>query len=360
MSKRIDLRAMSQPEKKSLIHLDKEDLSPLPLPLSDPAHTPAWKPLSEQIRGKCECLLDDTCAVAIPKPKTPEEEAALVGKFVSGLEKLFTRENNWTFLQPLLLTMEHCARCQTCSDACHIFEASGNNELYRPTYRSEIVRRLYRKYVKGGGLLSAWQHGDIRLNWPLVARLIELSYRCNLCRRCAQTCPHRRRQRPRRSRIAEAVQPGNGHRRQRDPRKRLHAAAEGRLFDRNECRRGQGQYRVHRRRHDREDRHRSEDAVGRRRRRRAADPQRRRDHGLARESRRLCPDSQRGRNPLDSVLGNRGLRFHQLRPVVRRCAVRTRRRQARRSRTQAARQEDRARANAAMRTRHSRSSPTAC
>ena len=85
--------------------------------------------------------------------------------------------------------MEHCAKCQTCSEACHIFEASGRNEIYRPTYRSEIVRRLYFKYVKRGGLVSAWQHGDIKLNWPLVARLIELSYRCNLCRRCAQTCP---------------------------------------------------------------------------------------------------------------------------------------------------------------------------
>ena len=51
------------------------------------------------------------------------------------------------------------------------------------------MRRLYYKYVKHGGLVSAWQHGDIKLNWPLVARLIELSYRCNLCRRCAQTCP---------------------------------------------------------------------------------------------------------------------------------------------------------------------------
>ena len=85
--------------------------------------------------------------------------------------------------------MEHCAKCQTCAEACHIFEASGRNELYRPTYRSELVRRLYFKYVKHGGLLSAWQHGDVEVNWPLVARLIELSYRCNLCRRCAQTCP---------------------------------------------------------------------------------------------------------------------------------------------------------------------------
>ena len=31
--------------------------------------------------------------------------------------------------------------------------------------------------------------GDIDLNWETVARLGELSYRCNLCRRCAQTCP---------------------------------------------------------------------------------------------------------------------------------------------------------------------------
>ena len=113
----------------------------------------------------------------------------LVGKFLSGLDKLFSRENNWTFLQPLVLTMEHCAKCQTCADSCHIFEASGRNELYRPTFRSEMVRRLYFKYVKHGGLLSAWQHGDIELNWPLVARLAELAYRCNLCRRCAQTCP---------------------------------------------------------------------------------------------------------------------------------------------------------------------------
>ena len=125
----------------------------------------------------------------LPNPQTPEEEQALVEQFLAGLEKLFSRENNWTFLQPLLLTVEHCAKCQTCSDSCHIFEASGGAELYRPTYRSEILRRLYFQHVRGGGLISAWQHGDVELNWPLVARLAELAYRCNLCRRCAQTCP---------------------------------------------------------------------------------------------------------------------------------------------------------------------------
>jgi Fe-S oxidoreductase len=187
--KNLELSDMSRQEREPLIHQDPQDLKRLPAPFDNPGQEPPWKPLPKQIQESFECLLDDTCAVSIPKPKSPEEERQLVAKFLAGLEKLFTRENNWTFLQPLLLTMEHCAKCQTCAEACHIFEASGRNELYRPTYRSEILRRLYFKYVKGGELLSAWQHGDIELNWPLVARLIELSYRCNICRRCAQTCP---------------------------------------------------------------------------------------------------------------------------------------------------------------------------
>lgn len=189
MKSTIALPDLWRTNREPLTHLENRDLMPLPPPLDDPAADPPSKPLSAQARERYECGLDDTCALSLPQPKTPEEEARLVARFLSGLEKLFTRANNWTFLQPLLLTMEHCAKCQTCSEACHIFEASGRNELYRPTFRSEILRRLYFKYVKGGGLISAWQHGDVQVNWPLVARLAELSYRCNLCRRCAQTCP---------------------------------------------------------------------------------------------------------------------------------------------------------------------------
>ncbi len=189
MKGRLRLSDMSRADKTPLAHLENKGLKPLPPPFSDPEQDHAWAPLPEQIKSKYECILDDTCAVNVPQPKSREEENELIAKFVSGLEKLFTRENNWTFLQPLLLTMEHCARCQTCSEACHIFEASGRQELYRPTFRSEIMRRLYHKHVKRGGLLSSWQNGEVALNWPLVARLIELAYRCNLCRRCAQTCP---------------------------------------------------------------------------------------------------------------------------------------------------------------------------
>ena len=189
MKKKVRLSDMSNPVKKPLIHLEGRDLMRLPPPLDSSKSQDGLASLSSQVVENCECFLDDTCVVNLPQPKTDEEKRELVGKFLSGLEKLFKRDDNWTFLQPLVLTMEHCTKCQTCSDACHIFEASGRNELYRPAFRTEIVRRLYFKYVKRGGLLSAWQHGDIQLNWPLVARLIELSYRCNLCRRCAQACP---------------------------------------------------------------------------------------------------------------------------------------------------------------------------
>lgn len=181
----VRLEDMWKEDDTPLTHVDLEDLMPMPEPFEERPFTP----LKPDVREKFEASLDDTLALGIPKPKDKEEEKRLIEKFLSGLEKLFQEENNWTFLQPLLLSMEHCAKCQTCSDACHIYEASGYNELYRPTYRSEILRRLYYKYVKKGRLLGAFRAGEIKLNWKLIARLAELAYRCNLCRRCAQTCP---------------------------------------------------------------------------------------------------------------------------------------------------------------------------
>ena len=186
MTRRARMPDMARRDREPLFRVDPAALPPLsPEPQAPP------RPMSPaRVASGAEGYdLDGTRVLALPNPTSPEEENALVRAFLSGLEKLFSRENNWTFLQPLLLSMEHCAHCQTCSEACHVFESSGRAEIYRPTYRSEVFRRLYFEYVKGGGLISAWQHGTVELNWPLVARLAELAYRCNLCRRCAQTCP---------------------------------------------------------------------------------------------------------------------------------------------------------------------------
>lgn len=171
-----------------LCPIEPGELALLPPPYEDFNQTaiPALKP--EKIKN-IEASLDDTVAIAIPKPASKEEEDALVRRFLSGLKKLFEKENNWTFLQPLLLSMEHCAKCHTCSEACPVYEMSGRQEIYRPIYRSEVLRRIYRKYIKPGGKITAKFTGDIDLNWTAIARLAELSYRCTLCRRCATVCP---------------------------------------------------------------------------------------------------------------------------------------------------------------------------
>jgi len=173
-----------------LEHVDIDDLMQLPKPLDDKKKEPEWTPLSDEAREKYAATIDDTLLLNIPTPKDKEEEQELVRKFLSGLEKLFSEADNWPFLRPLTLTIENCANCQSCSDSCHIYEASGGNPIYRPTCRSEVLRRIYYKYLKPGGkFFGVWRHGDIDLNWRTVTRLAELSYRCNLCRRCAQTCP---------------------------------------------------------------------------------------------------------------------------------------------------------------------------
>ncbi len=171
-----------------LSHIEAEDLAPLPPPYED-FNTTAIPPLKPEKVRHIETSLDDTVALGIPKPASPEEEEALVRQFLSGLKKLFEKENNWTFLQPLLLSMEHCAKCQTCADACPVFEMSGRKEIYRPIFRAEVLRRIYRKYLRPGGKMTAKLTGDIDLNWTAIARLAELSYRCTLCRRCAAACP---------------------------------------------------------------------------------------------------------------------------------------------------------------------------
>jgi Fe-S oxidoreductase len=173
-----------------LVKLDPSKFLPLPPPYDKLDSQPGIKPLSEEGQRKFECDLDGVVAVKFPRPETEEEKRELVEKFLSGLKKLFDKNNNWTFIQPLLLTMEYCAKCQTCASACPIYNESNKLDIYRPTFRSDILRRLYKTYVKKGGKVFARISGnEIDATWTMIARLMELSYRCTICRRCAQTCP---------------------------------------------------------------------------------------------------------------------------------------------------------------------------
>lgn len=173
---------------EQLAHIEPDEFVKLPAPYED-FNNVAIPPIDREKLAEVETSLDDTVALSLPKPKNKEEEDKLVKAFLTGLKKLFEDNNNWEFIQPLTLSIEHCAKCHTCSDACPVFEMSGDNEVYRPIFRSEVLRRIYKKYIKPGGKLKAKFTGDIDLNWTTIARLAELAYRCTLCRRCASVCP---------------------------------------------------------------------------------------------------------------------------------------------------------------------------
>ncbi|MEW5796460.1 MAG: (Fe-S)-binding protein [Candidatus Zixiibacteriota bacterium] len=173
-----------------LVELDPGHFLLLPPPYDKLDIQPKFTRLSEENRKKLESDLDGVSALKFPRPQNEDEKRVLVEKFLSGLKKLFDRQENWTFMQPLFLTMEFCAKCQTCAAACPIYNESGRLDIYRPTFRSDILRRLYKKYVKTGGQFFAKLSGnDIDASWTMIARLMELSYRCTVCRRCAQSCP---------------------------------------------------------------------------------------------------------------------------------------------------------------------------
>ncbi len=186
MSKRLThLREMASLSNEPIAQFTADDLMPL-----KGVKQPPLAPPRQRWLDTYDFSLDGFSDFEIPAPKTDAEKQRLVEGFLRGLEKLFDPANNWTFVKIFQLSMEYCVRCQTCSEACHTYIGSGRQEIYRPTFRSEILRRIYQRYhTTGGKWLPAFYGVDIEVNFKTVWRLLELAYRCNLCRRCVMTCP---------------------------------------------------------------------------------------------------------------------------------------------------------------------------
>jgi Fe-S oxidoreductase len=169
--------------------IDLNELVPLPPPYDTFDARTLWKELSAERRAAIDASADGVSALGLKRPQDPAEERRLLEGLRAGLRKLMDRDDNWAFLLQLSLTLEHCAHCQTCADACPVFEMSGRKEIYRPTYRADVLRRLMARYGKNGNALKSALAGSIELNWNTFARLAELAHRCTICRRCAQVCP---------------------------------------------------------------------------------------------------------------------------------------------------------------------------
>ena len=186
INKPVRLRDVSKLDDDPLVSLVARDFLDLdPLVEQLPLRTP-----HEHWLDTYDFSLDGYSNFDLPKPETPVEQERFVQAFLSGLEKLFDPQNNWTFLKALKLSVDYCLRCQTCSEACHVYLASGKQEIYRPTFRSEVFRRIYQRYFTlAGKRLGSFVGADVDLNFKTVWRLLEMSYRCNICRRCVMVCP---------------------------------------------------------------------------------------------------------------------------------------------------------------------------
>jgi ferredoxin len=79
----------------------------------------------------------------LQRPQTQEEENEFVQKFLNGLEKVFSDANRGV-LQPFQLSFDYCAKCDTCSEACHVYKASGGEEVFRQIFRSDALLKIYR------------------------------------------------------------------------------------------------------------------------------------------------------------------------------------------------------------------------
>jgi len=95
----VNFRSFSQGD-GPVSRVAREDQAPLSPPFDKLEEEPWIVPLADDVRRKFACL-DDTIVLNIPKPTSPAEEERLVGAFLSGLRKLFSKADNWTFLQCL-------------------------------------------------------------------------------------------------------------------------------------------------------------------------------------------------------------------------------------------------------------------
>lgn len=91
--------------------------------------------------------------------------------------------------RPLVASLEVCARCGLCAEACHYYVADPESK-HIPAYRGEQLRSIYRrKHDFFGKFFPQWVKAK-DLDKTTLERLAEIAFsECSLCRRCTFNCP---------------------------------------------------------------------------------------------------------------------------------------------------------------------------
>lgn len=84
--------------------------------------------------------------------------------------------------------MEMCAKCGTCATVCPVYYGKPEKR-YNPAERSDLIRRIYRKYNTLSGRLLGRLGGGEDFDEAELEEWRKIWYECTGCRRCAANCP---------------------------------------------------------------------------------------------------------------------------------------------------------------------------
>jgi len=84
--------------------------------------------------------------------------------------------------------MEMCAKCGSCSNVCPVYYGK-KDKRYNPAERTDLIRRIYRKYCTISGRLFGRFAGAEDFNPDDLEEWQKIWYECTGCRRCAMYCP---------------------------------------------------------------------------------------------------------------------------------------------------------------------------
>jgi Fe-S oxidoreductase len=105
-----------------------------------------------------------------------EKKKKLLGLFQSKLDRT------------TLYSLEVCSRCGLCKDACFAYASVPKLE-YIPSWRAEVVRKIYKRYFKLSGKLFPYWGEAKEIDDETMKQLSEAAYTCTGCRRCMMVCP---------------------------------------------------------------------------------------------------------------------------------------------------------------------------
>ena len=84
--------------------------------------------------------------------------------------------------------MDMCAKCGTCATVCPVYYGKAEKR-YNPAERTDLIRRIYRKYCTLSGRLFGKLAGAEDFNEAELEEWRKIWYECTGCRRCATHCP---------------------------------------------------------------------------------------------------------------------------------------------------------------------------